>query len=315
MKIFTYLLIFITLGLIILYSIPLKVQSFKEIYPKKDDILSSLMDFRKIPLKNIQKDDVEWKYLRTGNGKKTILFLHGMSGTYDIWWQEINHFRNDYRIISLTYPAVNSLKKMGKAVIEILDKEKVKETIVVGSSLGGYFTQYLVSTYPKRIEKAVFGNTFPVNDLIKNENKSKEWLFRTAPEWLVMSVMRKGLHKDILPAANNSKVLEALMIEQFSGRMSKAQFIARYECVIDKFNKKETPGIPKLIIESDNDPLVKPPLQKKLFDEYPEAKVVTFHHAGHFPYVNEPDKYNEALDVFFKGNIESEKDTINTKQI
>jgi len=314
-KIFSYFLLFVLLGIVVLYSIPLKNQSFEEIYAENDTILSTISDFRKTPLKSITKNDAEWNYLSIGKGEKTILFLHGMSGTYDIWWQEINFFKSDYRIISLTYPAVNSLENMGEAVMEILDKENIKEFIVVGSSLGGYFTQYLVSTYPERIEKAVFGNTFPVNDQIKEENKSKEWLFRTVPEWLVMYVMRKGLPKDILPAANNSKVLEAFMIEQFSGRMSKAQFIARYECVIDKFDKKETPNIPKLIIESDNDPLVKEPLRKKLTEAYPDAKVVTLKHMGHFPYVNEPDKYNEVLKSFFEESKPLAKDTINIEQI
>jgi len=315
MKSFIYFLLFVFLGVVVLYSIPTKNQSFEEIYSEKDTVLSTISDFRKIPLKNITIDDTEWNYLSIGKGEKAILFLHGMSGTYDIWWQEINYFKNDYRIISLTYPAVNSLKNMGEAVMEILDKENIKEFIVVGSSLGGYFTQYLVNTYPERIEKAVFGNTFPVNDQIKEENKSKEWLFRTAPEWLVMYVMRTGLHKDILPAANNSKVLEAFMIEQFSGRMSKAQFIARYECVIDKFDKNETPDIPKLIIEADNDPLVKEALRKKLIEEYPEAKVITLKHVGHFPYVNEPDLYNEVLKSFFEESSALAKDTINVEQI
>ena len=311
MRKFIYILIFVILAIVALYTIPLKIQSFEEAYAKNDQISSSINQFRQIPLKSIIKDGIQWDYLTIGQGEKTILFLHGMSGTYDIWWQEINHFKNDYKIITLTYPAVNSLKDMGEAVMEILDKENIKEIIVVGSSLGGYFTQYLVSTYPERIEKAVFGNTFPVNDLIKKENKSKEWLFRTAPEWLVMYVMRAGLNKDILPAANNSKLLEAFMVEQFSGRMSKKQFIARYECVIDSFDKKETLDIPKLIIESDNDPLVKLPLREKLIKEYPEARVETLHHLGHFPYVNEPDKYNEILTVFFEEASIAENDTIN----
>ncbi|RLD64442.1 MAG: alpha/beta hydrolase [Bacteroidetes bacterium] len=297
----------IILGLIVLFSIPNKIQSFEEIYGQEDEFSSSLKLFREIPLKIINIDGEEWKYLITGEGDENILFLHGMTGSYDVWWQQINFLKSNYRIITLTYPSVNSLEKMGGAVLKILDKEGFKKIYVVGSSLGGYFTQYLIYNYPERVEKAVFANTFPVNDQIKEENKNKAWLLKNVPEWLLMAVMRKGLYKDILPAGNNSKVLEAMMIEQFSGSMTQEQFVARYQCVVDKFEQTEKLNIPVLIIESDNDPLVKPNLRKKLKEVYPYAEVVTLHDAGHFPYLSEPDEYNKILEIF----LGSEKDTLN----
>jgi len=289
----------IILGFIVLYSIPTKVQSFDEIYEQNDEILASLQEFRKLPLSKIIIDDIEWKYLTIGEGKETILFLHGMTGSYDVWWQQINNLKSDYRIISVTYPAVDNLKEMGDAVLKILETEKVQKLNIVGSSLGGFFTQYLVENYPNKVQKAIFANTFPVNDLIKEQNKNVAPIFKNAPEWLVMAAMRHGLYKDILPAGNNSKVLEAMMLEQFSGGMSQKQLVARYLCVIDKFKQVGKLDIPVLIIESDNDPLVKPELSEMLKKVYPTAEVHTLQNAGHFPYLSEPDKYNEILNSFF----------------
>ncbi len=253
-------------------------------------------------------DSVEWTSLKTGSGEQSILFLHGMGGAYDIWWQQIDYFKDKYRIISVTYPPINNLEQMANAIIEILDNERIGKVMVVGSSLGGYFAQYLTSMYPERIEKAVFGNTFPPNDVIKQENQNKESLFKTAPEWVVMWVLRKGLSKRVLPAADNSPVLKAYMTAQYSGGMTKEQFIARYYCVIDKFDVEKTDYIPKMIIESDNDPLVNKDLREKLKALYPKARVVTIHKGGHFPYVSSPETYNKTLENFFseevKQNIE-----------
>ncbi len=300
-------LIVIFLGFIVLYSIPTKTQSFDDIYEQKDEILASLQEFRKIPLNKIIIDDIEWEYLKIGKGKETILFLHGMTGSYDVWWQQINFLKSDYRIISVTYPVVDNLKAMGNALSKILEKERVRKLNIVGSSLGGFFTQYLLSLYPKKVKKAIFANTYPVNNIIKEDNKNVTPILKNAPEWMVMAAMRHGLYLDILPAANNSKILEAMMLEQFSGGLSQKKMVARYKCVIDKFEQSNEPDIPLLIIESDNDPLVKFELREMLKKVYSKAKVITLHNAGHFPYLSEPVKYNEILKSF----LESEKDTLN----
>ena len=67
----------LTLGLFILYSIPLKVQSFEEIYEQKDEISSSLIKFRQIPLRKITNNGQEWNYLNIGKGEKLYSFYMG----------------------------------------------------------------------------------------------------------------------------------------------------------------------------------------------------------------------------------------------
>ena len=112
-----------------------------------------------------------------------------MTGSYDIWWQQIEALKGEYRIISLTYPAVGSLAEMEKGVLAILDKEGVSNFNLMGTSLGGYFAQYPVARHPDRIQKAVFANTFPPNELIKEKNGAIGSLIPYLPEWLVMNVL------------------------------------------------------------------------------------------------------------------------------
>ena len=71
-----------------------------------------------------------------------------MTGAYDIWWQQMEALQDEYRVISVTYPAVDSLEEMEQAVMAILEAEGVEHFYVVGSSLGGYFAQYLVARHP-----------------------------------------------------------------------------------------------------------------------------------------------------------------------
>jgi len=167
--------------------------------------------------------------------------------------------------------------------------------------MGGYIAQYLVSIIPNRIERAVFGNTFPPNNLIAKENETKSKIIPYLPEIIISKLGKEKLNNEIVPAAKNSPLLKAFLV---SLPFSKQQFINRYYIIVDRFSiipdKYEIKRIPKLIIESDNDPLVQPELRKKIKELYANAEVFTFHQEGHFPYINASSAYNKALRNFFE---------------
>lgn len=301
MNIFTIGMLGLILVLVI-YYFPSPTASFKKIYAKVPAKQRSSLDtFRSdCDLRDMNINGSKWKYLVTGTGDKTIVFLHGMGGGYDIWWQQINHFKTDCRVISFTYPPINNLLDLSTSVIAILDKEMVENVNFVGSSLGGYFTQYLVKHFPDRVDKAVFANTFPPNDIISKNAGRLPKMLPWLPEWVIMRNLRQTTAKAIYPASGNSELVAAYMMEQSYGMMSKAQFASRLNCVLDYFEPPDIVenGIPTLIIESDNDPLVSEELRELLKSCYPSAPIETFHQKGHFPYLNAPQEYNRVLEKF-----------------
>jgi maspardin len=298
----------IVVGLVGVYFIPVSSLPFTQRYAKANPkTTQSLLSFRETyPTKAVYVDGIEWDYVTVGSGPETILFLHGMTGSYDIWWQQIEALKKDYRILSVTYPAVNSLEKMAKGISTIIDREKVEKVNLVGTSLGGYFAQYLVAQKPEYILRAVFANTFPPNKIIAEKNKTIGKLLPYLPEWLVMNVFRGSFKNNIYPASGNDEFTLAFLNEISDGRMSKAQVVGRYRCVVQPFVPPhvQVPGIPVMIVESDNDPLVEPALREALKTTYSSAKGYTFHNAGHFPYLNHAAEFTDLLKKFFKTSIE-----------
>ncbi|MHB1147558.1 MAG: alpha/beta fold hydrolase [Lutibacter sp.] len=284
------------------YFIPAPQSDFFKLYAQNDVPAQSLKEFKSRATKNIKVNGVTWNYYTGGNGNKTIFFIHGMGGAYDLWWQQVVEFEKDYKLITYTLPeSVNSLEKASEGILKILETENVDKFYAVGTSMGGYITQYLVSTIPSRIEKAVFGNTFPPNNLIAKENASKSNIIPYLPEIIISKFGEKKLNNEIVPAAKNSPLLKAFLK---SLPFSKQQFINRYSVVIDRFSiipdNYEIKRIPKLIIESDNDPLIQPALQKEIKEMYDNAEVFTFHNEGHFPYINASSAYNKVLRNFLE---------------
>ncbi len=302
-KIKWFVLAFLVMAIVGVYLYPVPSVPFAEVYAKADAVeVESLSTFRSAnPPKTIDVNGTDWEYVSMGEGDETILFLHGMTGAYDIWWHQLNALQADYRVIAVTYPAVDTLAEMEEGVLTILEVEGVDKFNVVGTSLGGYFAQYLVAHQSDRILRAVFSNTFPPNDLIAEKNKTIGAALPFLPEWLVVDVLRGSFASSVYPASGNDELTLAFLNEISYGRMRKAQVVGRFHGVVEKFDAPDLSSlnIPALIIEADNDPLVELTLREQLKEIYPSAEVYTFSGAGHFPYLNRSTEYTKLLTEFF----------------
>ena len=290
----------ILLILIILYQIPAPQADFFELYQRQDQAARQLREFMQRPVKTLTVDGITWRYLAGGQGAKTILFLHGMGGAYNLWWQQVAALQDRYRFITYSLPEeVDNLDKAAAGIRALLDEEKAGKIYLVGTSMGGYIAQYLLNVMPQRIEKAVLSNTFPPNKQIAVANAGKARAVKLMPEILVARLGARQLQAKLLPAAQGDSLLAAFLP---SLPFSKKQFLNRYRVVVDPFF--DNPGsyavrrIQKLIIEADNDPLVEPDLRARLKERYADARVFTFHNAGHFPYINRAADYNAVLEAF-----------------
>ncbi len=56
---------------------------------KVEGIRESLLGFRAFKTKKLDVDGRTWEYLSMGDADSAVLFLHGMGGAYDIWWQQM----------------------------------------------------------------------------------------------------------------------------------------------------------------------------------------------------------------------------------
>jgi len=264
------------------------------------ETIASYNAFRERPVKRLERNGQVWTYRKEGTGP-ALLLLHGMGGEADLWWQQIERYEKHFTVIAPTYPPVRTLQELSEGIIDILDAEDIDRTIVMGTSFGGYLTQYLLAQHPQRFERAALLNTFPPNNIIAEQNRLQGWALRLLPEPVVFSIYRAGLEKRVLPASQNSPLLRAHLMALASGNMTKEQLYARFLCVMESF-QPNAPSIPMLIVDSDNDPLVSEQLREMLARTYAQAKRVTLHEAGHFPYLSHSDQFHRIIDEFLYGH-------------
>ena len=110
-KIKWFVLAFLVMAIVGVYLYPVPSVPFAEVYAKADAVeVESLSTFRSAnPPKTIDVNGTDWEYVSMGEGDETILFLHGMTGAYDIWWHQLNALQADYRVIAVTYPPASTV--------------------------------------------------------------------------------------------------------------------------------------------------------------------------------------------------------------
>jgi maspardin len=281
------------------YAIPRPRREFDDLYAGVDGpTRDSLAVFRARHAPEVlDVGGAVWRYASLGDDADTVLFLHGMGGAYDIWWQQLEALAPRLRVISVTYPPVAGLEALAAGVEAVLRTEGVETVHVVGTSLGGYLAQYLVATRPERVDSAVFANTFPPNDILFANNRVRGTVAPLLPEWALFQRYARYIRDEVVPAAGGSPLVEGYLLEQAYGGMSKQDFVARYRCVVDHFAAPD-PKVPVLLVESDNDPLVPEQLRGMLRATYPGAETVTLQGVGHFPYLSVPVVFTQVLKRF-----------------
>ena len=231
-------------------------------------------------------------YWDLGSGP-AILFLHGMAGGGDIWFQQLLAFKDRYRVIAPSYRAREGLEGLTRGVLRLLDALGVGEFFVVGSSLGGYAAQYLLKIAPERVRGELFFHTFPPDPAFAARVKKALGLARILPWPLLRAFLIRHPRRVVVPAGDHDPFLGAYLVASYR-RLDKAEFLGRGRAVATLFAPPR-PRVPLGIVEAKNDPLLPLEVREHLKKAYPTAWVETLDGGGHFSYVNRPEAANRAI--------------------
>jgi pimeloyl-ACP methyl ester carboxylesterase len=145
--------------------------------------------------RNIAKlKSIDMFYFDTKTEGPTILCLHGRWGRAETWYDFIQHYGKQYRIIApdqrghgLSGKPISKYmaEEMAEDIIELLDFLKIDSVILVGHSMGGRVAGYLTSLYPKYVkalailDRSASGlskpNVLPLDQIPAIDPLTKDW--------------------------------------------------------------------------------------------------------------------------------------------
>jgi pimeloyl-ACP methyl ester carboxylesterase len=244
-----------------------------------------------------------WSYFVAGTGPNALLVLPGAFGHVEMGFDYLTRLALDFRIIAVNYPApISTIDGLLAGLTEILKAENIAEVDVIGASFGGLLAQCLARREPTCVRKLILSHTGSPDRARGRRNKI---IFRIAAliPWPVLRyVLRKGMSKTARRFEADRGFWNSYLTSVVDTGIDRKMFISFCRRAVDLdlnfvFKPQDLPNAAErvLIVESDNDPVVKESSKYSLNSLYSGAPVHTFHGTGHLASLLQPAEYAEVV--------------------
>lgn len=249
-------------------------------------------------------------YLECGEqNPDTVVFIHGLSGNVENWWEQFEYFRDFDRVVIPDIPGHGksskpetfdySVPSYAKVIIGLMDELKIQKATIVGNSLGGAIAAYIAINYPERVERLVLSDSAGIG--IGPSLKAVAPI--SSPFLVRLSGVTSARQ---YPGKSPKDKARADFSESFRGTDEEAPYLKAVDRSLGQIARfdfsKELSKIQAktLIIWGDNDTTV-PFKNSKIFkDSIPDSRLYVVKEGGHTPNMLLPNEFNCAMSNFMK---------------
>lgn len=280
--------------------------------------------------------DIDWREHQrwvTVNGRRlnvvelgtgpAIVFVHGLSGSWTNWLENLPHFAARHRVVAFDLPGFGhsempaetiSIEGYGRTVAGLMDELGIDRAAIVGNSMGGFVGAEVALKFPDRVERLVLVSAAGL--ATKYIGLSTELLRRRSVVALARAVnayaglpearaktlvCRPRLRRALLwlVAHHPERLPLPISVELIAGTGKPAAADA-LDALLDYDYRDRLDDVrcPTLIVWGEDDRTV--PVESA--DEYerliPGARRVVLLDTGHVPMVERPVRFNALLDEF-----------------
>lgn len=240
----------------------------------------------------VDVDGLRIRYHQAGRGTH-VLLLHGWGGCLESMVPISQALSSHYRCISIDFPGHGESSLPARPwhvsdfldiTLKLMDRLDVAQTHIVAHSFGGRVSIKMAAAYPQRIHKILFTAGAGVPAPLSLARKLK----RTAAHFKFL--LPKSAQKRLLPFLASRDYMHAGDLRP-TLRNILAEDLTPYLAKIKH---------PCLLVWGDRDfetPLHCGQVMKRLIVN---SELIVFRGAGHFPYLDQPNKFNLLAQRFFR---------------
>lgn len=285
-------------------------RSFNEIYANvPDEQRQRLATFREThPVSTTEINGTTWEYIDSGQGDEVILLLVGGLRVADAGSRAISMLEDAYRVITPTYPALDTMAALADGLGAVLGAAGVQKAHVLAGSFGGMLAQVYVRRLPEKVDKLILSTTAVLDEESVQRYRQGIEVFSPLPSEQVAEFARNMMFEIIAPPESDHDFYRAYLDELYSYRIHKTELLSTYHALVDFADNytltaddlKDWSGA-LLILESDDDATFNEETRARVRAIYPHAQHYVFHGAGHSPGTTQRERYFKVVKTFLKG--------------
>jgi pimeloyl-ACP methyl ester carboxylesterase len=257
----------------------------------------------------------------TDAGTQPLVFVHGLSGSWPNWLEQLPVFAARHRVITLDLPGFGhspmpragiSIAGYARLLEQLLDRLGVDAAAVVGNSMGGFIAAELAIAHPQRVERLVLVSAAGLSTHNHRGSvtalpamRKLERTLMAASAWTASKsdmVARRARLRDAtlgVVVRHPSKLDPALAAEQIRGA-GKPGFIQGFEAVLHYEIRERLREIvcPTLIVWGDRDRLISVRDADMFAELISDSRKVVFGDTGHMSMLERPEAFNALLEEF-----------------
>jgi len=265
----------------------------------------------------------EFVYLDNGEGP-AVLFIHGLTGSHRNWAHLVHELGAEHRLVAPDlWGHGASAKPMGDYSLgahagtmrDLLDELDIDKVTVVGHSFGGGIAMQLCYLFPERVERLVLvasgGLGRSVSPLLRAATvPGAGWVLPViASSWVRgqgEAVGRALGHVGWRPSPDVTEIWRGFT--SLADADTRRAFLATTRSVIDPGGQTVTARdqlamnfhIPTMVVWGSRDRMI--PAWHAVAAEkvIPGCRVELFEGAGHFPHLDEPERFAKVVSEFMK---------------
>jgi pimeloyl-ACP methyl ester carboxylesterase len=261
----------------------------------------------------------------TGVGAVPLLFVHGLSGSWQNWLENLPYFAATHRVVAVDLPGFGaspspvggriSIPGYAATLVGVLDALGVGEACVVGNSMGGFVALELAMSVPERVRSLVLVSPAGLdaralrNDRLLGAMRRVERLLvaggtmvATHADWVARRARLRRLFMH-LAVRHPERLPNALMAEQIRQGSGKPGFIDALDALTDHDIEDRLGDVrcPTLVYWGEEDRLVPVRDAARFGQLIPRARVVRLDDTGHMAMLERPGRFNPDMAAFLAG--------------
>jgi pimeloyl-ACP methyl ester carboxylesterase len=263
----------------------------------------------------VEVDGVPANVVEMGAGPP-LLFVHGLSGCWQNWLENIPHFARSRRVLAVDLPGFGaspmpreeiSIPGYARFLEGICDALSIDAAAVVGNSMGGHIASELAIRSPRRVERlmlvaaagisaehvqqsAVMTGGRVVAAIATQAAARHEWYAR-----------RPGLRRIALSfVVRHADRLSAPMAHELMRGSGKPGFLPALEAVITHRISDRLPQVacPTFVVWGEDDRVIPVGDARRFAKLIPDVRVEILPDTGHVAMLERPVRFNALLEAF-----------------